>query len=209
MQLLLPPPTPDAATTTRPTWDQVRIINVSVVVSTPGAPAQGWHADGGHVDLQQHQPCHCLSIFIPLIDIDTVDLGPTQLRPGSHYHTRNLVPLLLAAQARRTWQPPVAPLLQRGDGLILDYRLLHRGMAHAMTTTTTATTAQQQHRPILVVTVAQPWFRDLVNVPSRSLYDSVTTTTAAGMEDHSTRSTSETTTKEEEYKKDAPEIQAS
>ena len=146
------------------TWTDVRIINVSVVVSTPGAPAQGWHADGGHVDLQQHLPCHCLNVFLPLIPVRRVDLGPTELRPGSHHYTRNLAPMMLAAKARRQLRPTVAPLLELGDALIFDYRLLHRGLAH---------TAETQHRPILVVTVAQPWFKDILNFPTRSLYDAV------------------------------------
>lgn len=141
-------------------WEHVQICHISLVLSMPGSNEQSWHADGGHVDLQKHQSCHCLNVFIPLIGL-TQEMGPTELRPGTHYHTRNLVPMMLAAKARKTLQLPVSPLLQQGDVLVFDYRILHRGLANA----------SQQNRPILVLTVAQTWFKDVLNFPSRSLQD--------------------------------------
>jgi hypothetical protein len=141
-------------------WEDVQICHISLVLALPGSKEQSWHADGGHVDLQHHQPCHCLNIFIPLLDL-TSDLGPTELRPGTHVHTRNLAPMMLAAKARKTLQAPVAPLLQLGDVLVFDYRILHRGLANV----------SQQNRPILVLTVAQAWFKDVLNFPARSLKD--------------------------------------
>jgi hypothetical protein len=80
---------------------------------------------------------------------------------GTHVHTRNLVPLLLAAKAKKTLRPPVAPLVVAGDALIFDYRVLHRGKANVSLCT---------NRPILVLTYSQPWFRDLLNFPKRSIY---------------------------------------
>ena len=141
-------------------WEHVQICHTSLVLAMPGSNEQSWHVDGGHVDLQKHQSSHCLNIFIPLIDL-THEMGPTELRPGTHYHTRNLVPMMLAAKARKTLQPPVAPLLRQGDVLVFDYRILHRGLANV----------SQQNRPILVLTVAQTWFKDVLNFPSRSLGD--------------------------------------
>lgn len=139
-------------------WDECKVCSLSLVTSTPGAPDQTWHADGGHVDLQHHVPCHCLNVFIPLEDV-TEELGPTEFRPGSHFHTRNLVPLLLAAKARRTLRPPVTPIPHRGDAVIFDYRVLHRGRANS----------SARNRAVLVITVAQPWFKDVLNFPTRSL----------------------------------------
>jgi hypothetical protein len=91
--------------------------------------------------------------------------------------------LWLAAWARRTVRPCVlAPTLTRGDCLVLEYRLLHRGLANA-----TLLLPPLQHgglsepmphagsnRTILVVAIAQPWFKDVVNFPHRSLYDKPT-----------------------------------
>jgi ectoine hydroxylase-related dioxygenase (phytanoyl-CoA dioxygenase family) len=55
--------------------------NISVVIAEPGAAEQKWHADGGHLSIWKHLPCHCLNIFLPLVDI-TEELGPTELRSG-------------------------------------------------------------------------------------------------------------------------------
>ena len=142
-------------------WDNVHVCNLSLVVSTPGTAEQSWHADGGHVNVKEHEPSHVANIFIPLSNI-TMEMGPTQVRPGSHFYTRNLAPLLLAAKARNALRPPTAPLLTRGDTLAFDYRILHRGLANTTADTT---------RTILVLTVAKKWFRDRLNFPSRSIYD--------------------------------------
>lgn len=143
-------------------WDDVNITNLSFVVSTPGAPSQGWHADGGHVALDVHKPCHCLNVFVPLQDMPSAEWGPTEIRPESHYYTRNLAPMLLAAKARKQLRPTVAPLLQLGDVLAFDYRVLHRGLAN---------TTQDGLRAILVLTVSEVWFQDRLNFPKRSMYD--------------------------------------
>lgn len=143
-------------------WNELSIANLSFVVSTPGATKQGWHADGGHVSLEEHKPCHCFNVFIPLQDMPSMDWGPTELRPGSHYYTRNLAPMLLAARCRKELRPTLAPLLQAGDILAFDYRILHRGLANA---------TEHQNRPVLVVTVCEPWFEDRLNFPKKSLYE--------------------------------------
>lgn len=58
------------------------LTNLSAVIATPGAKEQKWHVDGGHLDLERHLPCHCLSVFIPLVDM-SVELGPTEFLPGA------------------------------------------------------------------------------------------------------------------------------
>jgi hypothetical protein len=141
--------------------DQLQICHVSLLVATPGATEQPWHADGGHVSVSTHLPCHVLNVFIPLIDISP-DLGPTMLRPGTHVHTRNLAPLMLLAKARKTLRSPVMPCSKTGDVLIFDYRILHRGCANR---------DPQVHRPILVLTFAKTWFVDVCNFPKRSMYE--------------------------------------
>lgn len=145
----------------RVSWKELRLVNCSVVLSTPGAPNQAWHADGAHINLTKHQPCHCLNVFCPLLPKQTSDCGPTQLRPGSHVYTRDLTKLLLLAKARKQCRPVVAPVLERGDCLLFDYRLLHRGLANR----------SNHNRPVLVWTVSRDWFRDVCNFPKRSLYD--------------------------------------
>ena len=136
--------------------------NASIVIATPGSENQCWHADGGHINLQSHERCHCLNVFIPLVDV-ALPLGPTEIRPGSHVVTRNLAPMMLAAKARGTLRKPVVPLLRAGDALIFDYRVLHRGRANI---------TEDSHRPIFVMTFAKNSFKDMLNFPSKSMDDS-------------------------------------
>lgn len=142
------------------TLDDLQLCHVSLLMAIPGAPAQPWHADGGHVSLSQHLPCHVLNVFIPLVDVP-LELGPTELRPASHYLTRNLASMMLLAKARKTLRSPVTPCLKRGDVLIFDYRILHRGRANQHPTL---------ERPVLVLTFAKKWFVDVCNFPKRSMY---------------------------------------
>lgn len=145
--------------------DELQICHVSLLMATPGAADQSWHADGGHASLSEHLPCHVLNVFIPLIDIP-LELGPTELRPGTHYHTRNLAPMMLLAKARKTLRSPVVPCLKQGDVLIFDYRILHRGRANK--------DPDKLNRPILVLTFAKKWFVDVCNFPRQSLYENDT-----------------------------------
>ena len=141
--------------------DDCYMCNMSIVNATPGSADQGWHADGGHINLQAHEECHCFNVFLPLVDVD-VALGPTELRPGSQYLTRNLAPMMLAAKARGKLRKPVMPLLRAGDALLFDYRILHRGRANT----------SDADRPILVMTFAKRTFKDRLNFPSKSINDS-------------------------------------
>lgn len=164
------------------------LVNFSLVISTPGSEIQSWHADGGHVSLISHEPCHVFNIFVPLVDVD-LSMGPTELRPGSHYYTRDLTKMMLGAMARKELRPTITPELHQGDVLVFDYRILHRGRAnsshkkHYRTSTMTASSSTKQHanrtdrnhggkdRPILVITFAKSWFVDVCNFPKRSIFD--------------------------------------
>mmetsp|Transcript_25507 Transcript_25507/g.33328 ORF Transcript_25507/g.33328 Transcript_25507/m.33328 type:complete len:264 (-) Transcript_25507:422-1213(-) len=136
-----------------------RLIHQDVVIALPEAKEQQWHTDGSHLSQTVHLPCHCLNLFVPLVDL-TESNGATELRPASHFLTRNLKKLWLAAYAKKQIQPPVAPLLKAGSILAFDYRLLHHGTANE----------SSEYRPILVLTFSKPWFVDIFNFPSRSLF---------------------------------------
>ena len=142
-----------------------RLCNLSLVVSAPGSSEQSWHADGGHCSTTEHLPCHVLNVFVPLIDV-TESHGPTEFRPGSHYYTRNLGPMMLAAKCQKRLRPTQAPTLTVGDILLFDYRVLHRGRANQHATDV---------RTFLVLTYGQPWFHDVLNFPKRSMMEFKTT----------------------------------
>lgn len=138
----------------------IKLCHLSLLVATPGSADQGWHADGGHLSVLKHFPCHCFNIFIPLQDVPA-EMGPTEFRPGGHYLTRNLAPMMLAAKCRKTLRSPVCPSLKLGDVLLFDYRVLHRGRANNTL----------QNRNVLVMTFCEPWFEDVLNFPKRSMLE--------------------------------------
>jgi hypothetical protein len=142
--------------------ENLKLCHLSLIVATPGSDQQGWHADGGHVNITKHEPCHVLNVFIPLQDVTLLN-GPTEFRAGTHYHTRNLAPMMLAAKCRNTLKPPyMATPLQVGDVCIFDYRVLHRGSPNR---------SPDQNRNFLVLTFSQPWFTDVLNFPKRSMME--------------------------------------
>jgi hypothetical protein len=100
-----------------------KIINRSLVISLPGANDQSWHSDGPHLSLTEDLPCHCLNVFIPLVDIDMVN-GPTSFRPESCAYTRDLSKLYMKAFMKKALKPIESPCLKRGSILMFDYRLV-------------------------------------------------------------------------------------
>jgi len=112
-----------------PNNDEYYLCNLSLLISTPGSPTQSWHADGGHTSLTTHHPCHVFNVFIPLVDVP-LSMGPTELRPGTHVYTRDLARMMLLAKAKKRLREAVVPELRRGDALLFDYRILHRGRAN-------------------------------------------------------------------------------
>ncbi|GMI00550.1 hypothetical protein TrLO_g8318 [Triparma laevis f. longispina] len=140
--------------------EEYYLLGCSVVISTKDSKEQQWHVDGGHVDSKEHKNCHCLNVFIPLIDL-TPSLGPTEIRPGTHYYSRDLAKMMLGAKIRGELQSPVAPCVKAGSAILFDYRVLHRGLANI----------ENEDRPILVLTYAKSWFKDIFNFPGRSFMD--------------------------------------
>lgn len=166
------------------TNNNYHLVNFSLVISTPGSETQSWHADGGHVSLTSHAPCHVFNVFVPLVDVP-LSMGPTELRPGSHYYTRDLAKMMLGAMARKELRPTVTPKLKKGDALLFDYRILHRGKANVSHLRDEVGQNHKEEnmgimedrthggrdRPILVMTFAKNWFVDVCNFPKRSIFE--------------------------------------
>lgn len=141
--------------------DDCVVINKSVVVSKPGAETQAWHSDGPHLDITKDLPCHCLNVFVPLVDVDETN-GPTEMRPGSVSLTRNLKKAYMKAFLTKKLRAVDAPNLTKGDILMFDYRILHRGKAN---------NSPDQPRPVLVYTYAKPFYIDNMNFPKNSVHE--------------------------------------
>lgn len=141
-------------------------FDVSVVYSKPGAPNQGWHADGDHQRgcndagweadgwrTRLAEP-YALCLFVPLIDLDD-ETGFTQFWPGSH-RSRGLMGFGAAAEiAGTTWDGKC----RAGDAIWYDYRLMHRGMGNS----------SMMLRPVLQVLFKKSWYAEKRNYGEESI----------------------------------------
>jgi len=139
---------------------EFKLVSSTIVLSTPESTDQSWHVDGPHIDASSHQPAHVVNIFIPLVDM-TESLGGTEIRPGTHFFTRDMAKMMLGAKARKELRDPVTPMCAAGDALVFDYRTLHRGRANV---------TKNADRPVLVLTFGKSWYKDIYNFPPRSLF---------------------------------------
>jgi hypothetical protein len=169
--------------------DYWRLMRQALLVSFPGSAEQQWHVDGDHLSRERHLPCHAMNIFIALDEI-TQEMGPTELRPASHFLTRDLKRQLMLAKIKKRLHSTVQPGFKPGDACLFDYRTLHRGMPNASGGTDAATgdarawqdgmlwgSAETQRwkgkaRPMLELTFASARYNDLLNFPPRSIFDS-------------------------------------
>ena len=79
--------------------DEIRILGCSVVIAEQDCAAQAWHVDGAHLSPTEHKPAHVLNIFVPLVDVTRG--GGTEIKPGSHFLTRNLAKQMLLARIKK------------------------------------------------------------------------------------------------------------
>jgi len=155
------------------------------LLTFPGGSEQLWHADGEHLfnekesDLQLTEilPCHCLNVFIPLVDVQSTN-GGTEFCLGSQHRTARLRGSDVVWQ-NQSWREQlgygkdgednealVRIQVQAGQVLSFDYRTLHRALAHQ----------DEQPRPVLYFTYCKPWFSDALNfggLPSLSERDNI------------------------------------
>ncbi len=129
----------------------LHLINFTTVVSYPGTPQQRPHRDYphlfDHVDVGPDLPIYAINVAVPLIDVD-LETGPTGVWLGSHRMTRN-------AAVKDADMKQCA--FKRGDCMLLDYRVLHAGLANR----------SQGARPIVYMVYALPWFFDESNHSKR------------------------------------------
>ena len=134
----------------------------SLLISFPDAKGQQWHVDGDHRTKSTHSSAHAINVFIALGDI-TLDMGPTEFRPCSHFLSRKLFKFMMLARARKQLHAPVQPVASSGDAVIFDYRTLHRGTENN----------SQLPRAMLELVFFKKGYTDLLNFPKRSIFKNV------------------------------------
>ena len=145
-------------------------FDLSVVYSKPGAPDQGWHADGDHqkgsedvrwdIDGWKNHlsDAYALCVFIPLIDLDD-ETGYTQFWPGSH-RSRGLAGFGPVAQiTESTWNGQC----NAGDAIWYDYRTMHRGMQNC----------SSKLRPVIQILFRRSWYLETRNYGTVGIVEEV------------------------------------
>jgi len=116
-----------------------------VVCSSPSAPEQHIHHDGGDLfqrpDIDRLLPTVAITVGIPLLEMNTVN-GTTALWLGSHRD-----------RGRSLKETGIEPEIREGSYVLWDFRLKHGGTANRGTSP----------RPLLYLTYCRPWFLDHIN----------------------------------------------
>jgi len=108
--------------------DGFSLVKCGCVLSLPGTKMQYYHSDGVHVgasasfESDEVQPTHALCVFIPLIDLNQTT-GYTEFWAGSHKYNN-----LLQKKGMHALPGGHDGTISRGDCLLYDYRVIHRGM---------------------------------------------------------------------------------
>eukprot|EP00980_Cylindrotheca_fusiformis_P000003 scaffold1_cov108-Cylindrotheca_fusiformis.AAC.3 len=84
------------------------------LINQPGSTNQIWHRDGPNEGL--------INVFCPLVDL-TPDMGPTQVWSKTHLDDNG-------ADTSDPESLQLAPLMKRGQILLMDYRTYHRGLGN-------------------------------------------------------------------------------
>ena len=148
------------------------------IFSFPNSVDQPWHQDGSPLfdTGTESLPSYAINVFCGLHNIDAdnddeliLELGPTEFVVGSH-HMKPEVAIDKVDSA-------VSAVLGKGDILLYDYRICHRG------TSNLSPSSEEVHsegdsssaeagviRKVLYLMYARPWFREHLNFGSTSLF---------------------------------------
>lgn len=135
--------------------DDCTISSFGSVVAFPGAESQPIHFDHPPLFESEEQcvalPPYAITMVVPLVDIRP-ETGSTAIWEGSHAQTDAREQLRVLSNYP-SWAGSTHPLPKLGDVYLMDYRVIHGGMANQ----------SDQPRPILYFVYSRPWFRDAFN----------------------------------------------
>ena len=140
--------------------DATRIASFGSVVALPGAAEQPIHLDhpplfGCDQALEADLPVYALTMVVPLVDLSP-ETGTTAIWEGSHKGSDRF-DLLQRLMGKPDFSDAAFPYAKRGDAYLMDYRVIHGGMANC----------SEVARPILYIVYSRPWFRDGFNFKSQ------------------------------------------
>jgi ectoine hydroxylase-related dioxygenase (phytanoyl-CoA dioxygenase family) len=111
------------------------LVELSSIVADFGAAAQRLHPDTPFSENGFGNHCSLLTVFVALQDVDSKEMGATEICPGTHTREAHVA---LNARTRDEFFrekalvdagfcEPAAVLLRAGDCLVMDSRCIHRG----------------------------------------------------------------------------------
>ncbi|KAK1738197.1 phytanoyl-CoA dioxygenase family protein [Skeletonema marinoi] len=158
------------------------------IFSHPGSANQPWHTDGSPLfgnGINESLPSYAINIFVGLHNADELlVLGPTEFVVGSHQMDPEVVMDTMIDTA-------VPAVIGKGDVLLYDYRVCHRGTANLSSTLSVAPSSaslsasgvvdkEDDHdetsgggvvRKVLYQMYARPWFKEHLNFGEKSLFE--------------------------------------
>jgi ectoine hydroxylase-related dioxygenase (phytanoyl-CoA dioxygenase family) len=169
------------------------------IFSFPGSHSQPWHTDGsplfGNTEIDQSLPSYAINIFVGLHDVEEcLVLGPTEFIVGSHHQMDPSVVMDTTTMIDMA----VPAVIGKGDVLLYDYRVCHRGTANLSSSLSTIDVVappssasnvvvdkkkedeQEEEtttagggvvRKVLYQMYARPWFKEHLNFGEKSLFD--------------------------------------
>jgi ectoine hydroxylase-related dioxygenase (phytanoyl-CoA dioxygenase family) len=127
---------------------------MNVIRNEPGQAISGWHVDDrvefplpegiARFDARIRMPVFWLTLQIALSDIDTLEHGPTQFVPGSHYSGRRPP---VGENPEFEGRGPKSVLCKAGDAYLFNHQCWHRG----------APNVSDRTRYLMQIQYAQRW----------------------------------------------------
>lgn len=140
----------------------LRIVSFGIVVALPGAENQAIHLDHpplfGLQESVNELPVWATTLVVPLVELND-EIGPTAIWPRTHT-SPDRIERLEQLMATPDYSLAERPNTQLGDAYLMDYRLIHGGLANL----------SQQVRPILYLVYGRPWFRDGFNFSAQAAF---------------------------------------
>jgi ectoine hydroxylase-related dioxygenase (phytanoyl-CoA dioxygenase family) len=143
------------------------LVYAGWIFSFTDSADQPWHQDGSPLFDKGTEllPSYAINVFVGLHDEKLLELGPTEFIMGSHCLEPNA--------AMNKVDSAVSVILGRGDILLYDYRICHRGTSNlCQPEEDDNDTSSDGIRKVLYRMYARPWFREHLNFGKESLFTS-------------------------------------
>ncbi len=135
---------------------QPKVSGAGAVISFPGSADQAVHADASHLFSHVQLPPHYVNLFVSGFEGQREGEGGTAFVLGSH-KLGTCAEMMAGGRRDKMERAIVRPVLNPGDVLLFDTRVLHFGMANTGT----------RRRPLLYFNFTKSFYQDPKNWDNR------------------------------------------